>query len=283
MPAKPFDTYFGGKEAAGAYQKIINEIRPHEVFVSAFLGNCAVLRHMAPSPFRYGIDLDNDVVRAWGMAGWGTLCRPEQDLPKGTPGTRESPSEAVRLIHGPAQEWLPRIINHPRHEGQRIVVYCDPPYMLRSRKSGQPRYACEMTDVAHLGFLNMIEGVAALPNVDVIVSHYPDPVYDDYLEGWRTVDFRVATRQGGAAERLYCNFSHTDGKLHDYRYVGEGKHERYRLRKRMAAALIGKLAAMEPRKRQAMLHWLAAEVAGMGEKTLSESPVAATDALVNLA
>lgn len=35
------DTYFGGKGGSGVYQAIINQIPPHNSFVSGFLGHCA--------------------------------------------------------------------------------------------------------------------------------------------------------------------------------------------------------------------------------------------------
>ena len=38
--------YIGGKEAAGTYQKIINEIRPFDVLIIPFLGHCAITRNI---------------------------------------------------------------------------------------------------------------------------------------------------------------------------------------------------------------------------------------------
>ena len=60
-----FESYFGGKEASGTWQKIINEVRPHDVFVSPFLGNCALARRIRKARKMIGIDLDPQVIRAW--------------------------------------------------------------------------------------------------------------------------------------------------------------------------------------------------------------------------
>jgi len=46
---KVFDNYFGGKEASGVYQQIINCIRPHDIYMELFLGNGAVYRYKKPA------------------------------------------------------------------------------------------------------------------------------------------------------------------------------------------------------------------------------------------
>ena len=52
------------------------------------------------------------------------------------------------------------------------------------------------------------------------------------------------------------NYQHVDGKLQDYQYIGDNKHERYNLKNRTAVNLIAKLERMEVRKRQAVIHYL---------------------------
>jgi DNA adenine methylase len=46
--------YYGGKDGAGVAQRLINQIPPHRVFVSAFLGDCAVLRRIRPAELTIG-------------------------------------------------------------------------------------------------------------------------------------------------------------------------------------------------------------------------------------
>jgi len=55
----------GGKDGAGVAQRLINEIPPHEVFVSTCLGDCAVMRRKRPAARSVGIDLDEGVLRRW--------------------------------------------------------------------------------------------------------------------------------------------------------------------------------------------------------------------------
>jgi site-specific DNA-adenine methylase len=41
--------YIGGKSQAGVYQRIINLIPPHRVYVEPFLGGGAILRLKSPA------------------------------------------------------------------------------------------------------------------------------------------------------------------------------------------------------------------------------------------
>lgn len=50
--------YPGGKNGAGVYQRIINLMPPHEVYIEPFLGSGAVLAHKRPALVNIGIDLD---------------------------------------------------------------------------------------------------------------------------------------------------------------------------------------------------------------------------------
>ena len=49
--------YLGGKQQSGAYQRIINLIPPHEVYIEPFLGGGAVARFKRPARVSYGVDL----------------------------------------------------------------------------------------------------------------------------------------------------------------------------------------------------------------------------------
>ena len=57
--------YAGGKDGAGVWQRIVNQIPPHDVWVSAFAGDCAVTRHIRPAAATVLIDLDREVLRRW--------------------------------------------------------------------------------------------------------------------------------------------------------------------------------------------------------------------------
>lgn len=57
--------YFGGKGSSGTYQAIINEIRPHDVLVVPFLGNCAITRYIKRSGHTIGIDASSFIIDCW--------------------------------------------------------------------------------------------------------------------------------------------------------------------------------------------------------------------------
>jgi len=57
--------YPGGKNAAGVYQKIINLMPPHQVYIEPFLGGGAVMRLKKPAKENLGLDLEPSVVSAW--------------------------------------------------------------------------------------------------------------------------------------------------------------------------------------------------------------------------
>ena len=57
--------YPGGKDGSGVWQNLINQIPPHDVWVSAFAGDCAVTRHIRPAASSVLIDRDAGVLRRW--------------------------------------------------------------------------------------------------------------------------------------------------------------------------------------------------------------------------
>src|SRR5690606_19211545 len=57
--------YFGGKGSSGTYQTIINEIRPHDVLIVPFLGNCAITRYIKRSETTIGIDASSFIIACW--------------------------------------------------------------------------------------------------------------------------------------------------------------------------------------------------------------------------
>lgn len=72
------------------------------------------------------------------------------------------------------------------------LFYCDPPYVLSTRKSGG--YSNEMTDEDHIEF---VERVLTLKG-SVVVSGYNNPIYDRLTEaGWKRIDFKTACYAAG--------------------------------------------------------------------------------------
>lgn len=58
-------TYPGGKNGSGIYQKLINLMPPHSVYIEAFLGGGALMRMKKPAALNIGIDLDAGLIARW--------------------------------------------------------------------------------------------------------------------------------------------------------------------------------------------------------------------------
>ncbi len=50
----------------------------------------------------------------------------------------------------------------------------------------------------------------------ILISHYPNRMYDKAFKSWNRTDFTGQTRGGPRTERLYFNFDIND--LHDFRF-----------------------------------------------------------------
>lgn len=257
--------YPGGKDGAGVWQRAVNQIPPHDVLISAFAGDCAVSRHIRPAAATILIDRDAGILRRW-----ETRRRPNTKLicadalqwlrfafflqdgePKSAgaaaPGTVVD-SRGASSLKIPA--WEPggdaffrglvpdrRLALRADHtdavyslvgsESQPTVfVYCDPPY-LPSTRSKASIYRHEMTAEDHAGLLDV---VLRLP-CHILIHGYPSAMYSAALWNWRTFRFRAMSRGGLRTEQVWMNYA-DPAELHDYRYVGENKRQRERIRRR---------------------------------------------------
>ncbi|MBC7488851.1 MAG: DNA adenine methylase [Glaciimonas sp.] len=218
-------TYYGGKGSSGTCQTIINHIRPHDTLVIPFLGNCALTRQIQWPAQVIANDLDPYIIDQWRNAQLG----PRLDL-----------------YNLPALDFLATVLKRPNLG--RVVIYCDPPYPLDSRKSQQPRYSFEMTD--HEEFLTAVRFL----RVDCLVSTYPNERYAQHLSHWNRTEFQSQTRHGAATEWLFYNCSKPE-VLHDARFAGNDYREREYI-KRKAARWATKWKQLQPHERQHILQEL---------------------------
>jgi len=235
-------TWPGGKDGAGVAQRLINQIPPHDVFVSPFLGDCAVLRRIQPAGLSHGCDLDPAALERFAA------------------GVADSRGGVLRLFQSDGIAFLrflfclDQLPPSAALSGDRTrwFLFVDPPYPRDSRKNGKRLYAHEMTDDDHARLLATLKAIADLPAcVNIMLCSYPNPLYDRELIGWRTWDHQVQTRQGVAMERVYYNYPQPT-KLHDYRFVGQNKRERERIRRRCSNWVDG-LGRMGDQERGAVL------------------------------
>lgn len=272
----------GGKDGAGVYQGLINQIPPHDVYVAAFLGDDAIMRRKRPALWNVGIDLDAENVARWADAppvaplalhcccgiqwlafrfGLHSVPVWYRDAGNGdgrsrmlpaapTSGPRDLAVQYSAAGNGDGAPPLDSAIPDPA-AAPRVFVYVDPPYLMDSRRSAKRLYRQEMTVADHERLL----GVVVRLRCAVMVSHYPHPMYARALDGWRTWRYQAATRGGGlAVEQVWCNYPEPT-VLHDSRYLGSDKREREKVRRRVRNWTNG-LLRMDPLERQAVLDGL---------------------------
>jgi len=227
-------SYPGSKGQAGTFQRIIGQMPPHEVYVEPFFGSGQIFWRKRRAAHSVIIDKAPALLATAGAEA------------------------GVRAIAGDAQEAVPKLALPPG-----AVVYCDPPYLLETRK-GRVYYEHEMTAVDHRRLLAMLQ---ALP-CRVLVSHYPCELYGAALQGWRCLTYRTRTRGRTVLESLWCNFPEP-AELHDWRYAGKTFRERLSL-KRLAARWLARLEAMPARKRAFLMHAIAQRQDWRAELALSD-------------
>lgn len=226
---KAYNSYFGGKNSNGTYQTIINRIPPHDVFMSLFLGNCAVARHIRPAKVNVLNDLDFEVYKKWQAL----------DMPY-----------EYTLFNKNAIDLLGDFVGQSKLDNPNTFIYLDPPYLLSTRSSKSKGYKQQMNETDHAQLLSKITAIGSR----VMISHYPNELYNDALRGWNVHDFYSLTHNGMRLERLYYNYEVTD-QLHDYRYLGDDFRERER-NTRIINNMVKKLACLEPALRNAIVERL---------------------------
>lgn len=145
------------------------------------------------------------------------------------------------------------------HHSPRTFVYCDPPYLMSTRRSGK-LYRFEMTRAQHVELLDVIKRLPC----DVAISGYWSPLYAAALQEWRFISFHSMTR-GGRKAREYVWMNYPEPTvLHDYRYLGGNKRQRERITRKVRtwSAGLRRLPALE---RQAIM----AELSPIGPAALS--------------
>lgn len=87
-----------------------------------------------------------------------------------------------------------------RYRFKDVLIYADPPYVMRSRSSRM--YKHEMKEADHIAMLDALE----LHPGPVLLSGYPDPLYDDRLGHWKRETKQSNTDHGSdRTEVLWIN------------------------------------------------------------------------------
>jgi hypothetical protein len=225
--------YFGSKNQL--YQKLINLIPRHSVYIEAFAGKAAVGRNLLPCASRVFIERDP------------VQCRwLEQHL---APPHQVLCGDAVEMLRSSAY------LHSPHH-----FVFLDPPYPIRDRRAAQARYRYEMTDEDHHSLLYLL--TAWSHPARIMVCGFPWGCYNEELTeacGWHRHTFKVVLRGGRmGSECVWTNYA-DPYPLHDYRYWGDDKRVRLDTR-RLISRTVAKLRRLDPHRRQAVIDAIARDV-----------------------
>jgi 16S rRNA G966 N2-methylase RsmD len=216
--------YPGSKGGSGVAEKIIREMRPHQVYIEGFAGKAAVWRKKLPAAKTILIDKDPmccNRLRSY-IARHG--------------------GDDVEVIQGDALKILP---SH-RAVKAHTLVYLDPPY-LRETRTKKRLFDHELcSPEAH----NAILDVAMALDCMVMISGYESALYERRLKSWRLVTFNTMTHGGPRVEHLWCNFTEPD-ILHDPRWVGGNYRDRENLKKQQLR-WAERFRGMDARRRQAI-------------------------------
>lgn len=204
-------TYPGGKGGSGVYQTLINQIPPHETYISATVGHDAVLQRIRPAKRTIAIDLDPEPLKWWATKRkdielWNCCCL-----------------EFLSFFFG-----LHRVDNMPAEPpDSSTFVLIDAPYPGDVRTSGK----IYKHDQMEMGFHERLLEIVKQVRCNVMVCCYPQKTYDAELSDWRSVEYQSVCRSGKKrTEKLWMNYA-SPAVLHDYRFLGSDKRDRERIRR----------------------------------------------------
>lgn len=182
--------YPGGKFRC--FQKLINFIPEHRIYIETHLGGGAVLRNKKAAELNIGIDRDSDVISSF----------------HGFPSS-------FRFVCGRAEEFL---LQH-QFSGNEFV-YVDPPYWPESRISQRQVYRYDYSPDEHIRLLRILLGLPC----KVMISGYDNAVYSRMLSSWTHRTFSGTSHVGRREESVWLNYQ--PGALHDARYLGDTFRQR---------------------------------------------------------
>jgi 16S rRNA G966 N2-methylase RsmD len=222
--------YFGSKNGSGVYQQIINQIRPHDVYMELFAGSGAIAQYKkAAGKGTFINDIDPHVFDKWNSS---TIDMNDCVI---------SNLNAVDLLQ-----------NFNFSTELQYCIYLDPPYPLQSRRSDREVYRHEMTDEQHRELLWLVCMISAdYENIDFLISTYDNPIYSEMLEDWQVHSFQAQTRKGPARELLYMNYA-SPKVLHQYNYLGTDYIDRQRIKRKIDRE-IQKLLSLPATERNAIV------------------------------
>ena len=280
----------GTKGGSGVWQRIISEMPAHEVYIEPFWGRGTIAKKKRPAWYTIGCDLDPAAEKSaagsadlffrtdgiqW-LADYFRLPRPEDSaalqpstLPP-DPAARSSQAALTagtgdgRPPHNPAIR--PGGCSSPAAESDVAIactfggvpwechfVYLDPPYL-----GVRNYYKHNLTPDDHRRLCRLF---LRLP-CPAALSGYRSELYAEELRDTREIVIPTVNRAGARVDEIVWLNYEPPARYHDTRFVGLGRRERERIRRRVATWSAG-LRRMPPAERQAVYEACAARYRGL--------------------
>jgi site-specific DNA-adenine methylase len=217
-------SYNGGKSGSGTYQQIINHIPPHSIYVAPFAGHDGIFRNIRRATISILNDIDIDIANWW-KAQKIKNCIMVEDFMQGN--LFERPTRPVVIIRNNDYAYiLKKFGNNPD-----AFIYCDPPYPMETRKDKRRIYKYDWKyQTHHEHFLELINSEC---KANLMVSSYPNQLYNTWLSTWHTHRFYSTIRGGRRVEEIiYMNYP-PPTILHDFRYLGKDYRERENIKNKV--------------------------------------------------
>lgn len=190
-------TYPGGK--GRSYQRLINLMPHHRVYIESHLGSGAVLRNKRAAERSIGVEIDPVVIGQW----------------------RSDPLCGFNIVQADAVDYLSEF-NYLGDE----LIYSDPPYVPTTRFQSRV-YRHDYTIDDHVRLLEGLKSAQCM----VMLSGYDNELYNDELSSWRKVSFSAQSQSGLRTEQVWMNFD-APSQLHDSSFIGNTFRERQSIKRR---------------------------------------------------
>ncbi len=121
--------------------------------------------------------------------------------------------EGLAAVHarlwgcGVVVDRMPAVDFIRKEDGEQTLFYLDPPYLAPTRTAPKV-YAHEMSEADHRELLDTVRGCKG----KVILSGYPNALYDEALASWNRHDVPMPNHAAGGRKKrtmtevLWCNY-----------------------------------------------------------------------------
>ncbi|MCO5268501.1 MAG: DNA adenine methylase [Brumimicrobium sp.] len=213
------NNYPGSKRASGLYQFIINHIPERKFIIELFAGGGVITEKLVKN--------DCTAERFY--------CYEKSVQVFNQLREKFEYNYNVSLNNVDAIQHYFKVLNEYPKDYSNSFFYIDHPYLMTTRRrSNVDIYECEFSAKEHVALFDLIKKLNDV-GAKIMVSHYPNDFYDEHLVtkmNFNTAETQSMTRGGVATEKIYFNYDISKLKLATTAFVGHGRQERQRIKRK---------------------------------------------------